>query len=59
MRTNHLITFNGETHCLIEWCEITGITRASLNNRINHYGWSIEKALTTPVRKHKEYVNSR
>ena len=58
-RSNHLITFEGETHTLIEWCEIKGITRAALNNRINKYGWSINKALTTPVRKHKQYVNSR
>lgn len=57
-RSNHLITFDNETHTLIEWCEIKGLTKAALQNRLR-YGWSIEKSLTTPVRKHKVYVNSK
>ena len=31
---NHNVTYNGETHCLKEWEEITGINRATLLYRI-------------------------
>lgn len=48
-RHNHLITFNGETLCLTAWAERIGIKRATLDDRLRS-GWSIEKALTTPLR---------
>lgn len=48
-RNNHNITFNGETHCYAEWARITGIPRHAIVNRIAHYGWSIDRALTTPL----------
>lgn len=47
---NRRLTFKGETHCLSEWGEIMGISHKTIGNRINAYGWSIERALTTPVR---------
>ena len=47
--TNHNITFNGETHALTEWAEILGINYRTLSRRINMLGWSIERALSTPV----------
>jgi hypothetical protein len=50
-RVNHLLTHNGETHCASEWAEIVGINRATLETRLNR-GWSVEKALTTPVRRY-------
>lgn len=31
---NHNVTYNGETHCLKEWEEITGINRATLLYRL-------------------------
>lgn len=43
-RSNILITINGETHCLIEWCEILGLKYNTVNTRIRR-GWCIEKAL--------------
>ncbi len=48
LRLNRLISFNGETHCIAEWAEITGINEKILSYRIKA-GWNIEKALTTPV----------
>ena len=48
-RTNNLITYNGETHTITEWAEKLGFKRITLANRINVYGWSVEKALTTPI----------
>lgn len=50
-RSNNYITYNGETKTLSEWARLSGIQREVLRDRINNYGWSIEKALTTPTRK--------
>ena len=47
-RVNRYLTFNGETHTYREWSRITGINHCTISVRINKYGWSIEKALTTP-----------
>ncbi len=44
-RTNHFLTYKGETHTLKEWAEITGINYNTLVGRINRLGWSIEKTL--------------
>ena len=53
-RTNVNLTYNGKTMCLCDWSKETGIAESTISNRINH-GWSIEKALTTPVRKQRGY----
>lgn len=50
---NKYITFNGETHCFSEWENILGLSRGILSQRINRDGWSIEKALTTPIKTNK------
>lgn len=43
------LSYNGETHPLSEWSEITGIPRVALWKRIRQRGWSVERALTTPL----------
>lgn len=50
---NHLtkISYNNQTHTLTEWATITNISVNTLHSRLNILHWSIEKALTTPVRK--------
>lgn len=48
-RTNHFVTFNGETLCLAEWFERTGIPAPVIRKRIKR-GWSVEDALTTPTK---------
>lgn len=48
-RSNHLITFNGQTKPLIEWARQYGIKKFTLGKRLNKYGWTIEEALTTPT----------
>jgi hypothetical protein len=47
-RTNRRITFRGITQCLEDWGEQTGLQPLTIRYRLEH-GWSIEKALTTPV----------
>lgn len=48
-RQNRNITINGETHCLKDWCDILGLKRSTVSNRINRYNWTIEKALELEV----------
>lgn len=50
-RNNRLLTCRGVTHTLSEWSSITGIKPRTIESRIYLYGWSEEKAITTPVRK--------
>jgi hypothetical protein len=49
-RTNHYLTFNGETKTISEWADITGINSATIGFRINHLHWPVDKALTQKVR---------
>lgn len=44
-----VITYNGETHCLSEWCEILGLNYHTIKQRLYH-NWSIEKALELEVK---------
>lgn len=46
----HLLTYNGETKNVTQWAETIGMNPVTLESRIIS-GWSIEKALSTPVRK--------
>ena len=50
-RANHYLTFNGETKTMAQWAKIMGIKYHTLKYRINKYGWSAERALTTPVKQ--------
>jgi len=49
---SHLITFNGVTRTQMEWTKALGFKKNTLSERIRT-GWSIEKALTTPIRKRR------
>lgn len=42
---NHLITYNGKTQTLAQWCKERNIKYATLERRLNKYGWSIKRAL--------------
>jgi hypothetical protein len=53
-RSNRWMTFEGERKTIAEWVRHTGINSATLIHRSN-IGWSDEKVLTTPVRRHVEY----
>jgi len=43
-------TLRGKTQSLDEWSKEVGISRPRLRNRIIALGWSVEKAMTTPVK---------
>lgn len=44
-RNNIYFTYNGETHCLMEWCEILGLNFSTIYSRLNLQGKTIEEAL--------------
>lgn len=50
-RNNHIITFNNKTQTVTQWAEELGMVANTLITRILKYGWSTERALTTPVEK--------
>lgn len=47
---NIFLEFHGERRLLVEWAESLGMNRRTLVDRVKHYGWTTERALTTPVR---------
>lgn len=49
-RTNHWLTFKGETKCILDWERSTGICRESIMRRLKA-GWDIERILTTPTKR--------
>lgn len=49
--TNIRLDFRGETHTMAEWARIMQIPYQTLKCRITKYGWSVDKALETPVLK--------
>ena len=55
-RRTHLLTYNGKTQSLTEWAIEMGIPVSTLYARINQYGWSVEKALNTPIKPKKNVV---
>lgn len=58
-RCNILITISGITLDLQQWCDKIGINRSTVNTRVRICGWDYEKALTEPVRKHKNMQGER
>lgn len=48
-RTNRMITFNGKAQCAAAWGDEVGIPGRYILQRIDRYGWSVERALKVPV----------
>lgn len=47
--TNHLLEYNGVTHTISQWAEITGIRQDTIRRRIVVYNWPVARALTEPT----------
>ena len=52
-RNNRIITYNGKTQTLQQWADELGMHETTLLYRLKKE-WTLEKALTQPVRKRKE-----
>jgi len=46
-------THDGRTQCIAEWAHEIGLSIQALWTRVNKYGWSVERALTTNKMKCK------
>lgn len=57
--TNHLLFYNGELKTIKEWSELMGIRKDTLRRRVVDRGWTIEAAMTTPVRKRNGVKRNR
>ena len=55
-RSNTLITFNGETHCIAEWADIVGIDYDVLQHRFKSKTYTVERALTEPQNQRGKYA---
>jgi len=53
-RANHVLTLDGNSLILVEWAELLAMKPVTLSQRL-YKGWSVEKALTTPVKPRKPY----
>lgn len=51
---NHLITYNNKTQNIEQWSKELGMNRGTLWSRLVTYRWSVEKAITTPIRLSKK-----
>lgn len=49
-RNNILLTYKGKKLTVAQWSRELGISAMNIRNRIGNLGWSVEKALSTPVR---------
>jgi hypothetical protein len=45
-RSSRLLTHNGLTKTMAEWEEITGISSVNIRQRLDRYGYTVERALT-------------
>lgn len=50
-RSSRRLTFRGETRTMTEWAELLGLSVWALSKRLNAHGWSVEDALTKPVKR--------
>lgn len=54
---NRLLTYKGETRCVMEWAEILGLSKHTIFNRLRE-GWAVERIMTTPQQKKTRGVSS-
>lgn len=55
-RNSKVIEFNGQSRCLTEWAERTGLSHDCLRGRLRQ-GWSVERALTEPPSVSRRHPN--
>jgi hypothetical protein len=47
-RIARMVSMNGKTQCITDWCREIGIAKGTVSARMAH-GWSVEDALTKPI----------
>lgn len=56
-RNNRMIEYHGETHCIAEWSEITGIAKQTIESRVRR-GWMPKETLTIPPSHRNRRANN-
>lgn len=56
--SNIVVEYQGLSLCLTEWAERLDVSYETLRQRIQRYGWSVEKAFNDPVRPREHIVTS-
>lgn len=51
-RTNLIVTLNGVSKTFQQWCDEKRINSNTVRSRIRKFGYTIEEALSTPVKPH-------
>lgn len=54
-----MITYNGKTQNLSDWCKELGLDYKRTHNRIAKMGWTFERAATEPVNVNKRNMSTR
>lgn len=49
-RNNRLFEYNGRSQLIIDWAREIGMNHRTLVSRVYNYGWSMDKAINTPVK---------
>ena len=57
-RNNRMITHNGQTFCVSDWCEELGLSEDVVRGRLS-LGWSMAEIESTPVLHTRKRVNGR
>ena len=57
-RSNKIFFYKNENKCMYELAEKYNINPKTLQRRLIYNKWSIEKAIETPIRRHKKYKNA-
>lgn len=58
-RDNVRVEWRGESLTVPEWARRTGITKTAIWQRLHVLNWSVEKALTTPVRQRRRSTDDQ
>ena len=58
-RSSRVLTHAGRSQTAAAWAEETGIPQTTISMRIDHYGWEVSRALTTPVDPAKRKKSAR
>lgn len=54
-----IVTYNGKTQNLNDWCKELGLDYKRVNNRMKKLGWTFEKAISEPVNVNKRNMKTR
>lgn len=49
-RRNRIVELNGEKRTIAEWADRVGLDWTTIRNRLDIHGWSVEQALSAPVK---------